>query len=627
MGSPSQQQRPFPPLAYDPSAYEQAAGIPGDSPPWDAEMLRHTLRERATLEAARREIIVHYYRIGHTLAFPLPVRDRGRVEDLPAPIAGIDYPWQIWLVWELEERWRTLHALWRLEGDAQAGRLLQAELAALEGWSDFRETNGTIHLATGHLAAVLALALKDATGWEAGPLAAARTAADRLLEGDIAPWFPERWPAGVPLSPGRLQNIPVIVLARAAELARVRRHRLLPELDRQLIAILEAWATCRMSENPLTEGTAYDGYLMDSLTGWLAALPERGPLLERHRAAFGSLLDSWIGLSLPGRPDLHAPLGDVEPEMPHWIAPFLRLGRWLEREDALWLLRRIPPVRLPAAALAEAMALPDQPFAPPECGLRTLAHAVSIVTGWECPGANAILSVPRNGMGHLHADGGQFILGWQGRFWITDPGYQQYRPGEERDYSLGTASHNPPVINGQPQSARAAQIVSATGKGDSGANAHVALDLSACYPGLGLPEGAALCREMWAFASAAPLVVLRDRFEGLPPGTEIATHWLGGTHLAWSFREGSARLSHGAHALWVGTPGDGFTPGGLIRHPGSRGPLTLRHTFTLPDGRGSRWWVFCASAAGHWEPPRMSVDGGRLTLEPPGKPGASLVVG
>ncbi|MBW7894225.1 MAG: heparinase II/III family protein [Opitutaceae bacterium] len=608
--------RPLPPLNYDPSAYELTAAIPRDAAPWTPAELRASIRARAAEEMARREMRIHYYRIGHTLTFPLPVARRFVIDELPVGIANLTYPWLIWLSWELEERWRILHAAWRLDRDAAAGLLLQQELAALTAWDCFQETHNEVGLVTGHLAAVLALVLADESGWDATHLAAARRAADILLDRDVAPWLPRQWPEGQPLTPLRLHNIPVIALVRAAQLARVCGHALTAQLDRSAIAVVHAWSGYRTGAQPHTEGTAYDGYLMDSVTGWLAHLPARDALLAETREAWRSQLDQWLGLTLPGRPDLHAPLGDTEPEMPFWIMPLLRLAQWQGRADAGWLLRRIPVSRLPAAALIEALDLPDS-AASPAADLRELANAVVLRSGWQSADHVAVLSAPRCGLHHLHDDGGHFLLGWQARFWITDPGYQQYRPGEERDYSIGPAAHNAPVINGRAQSAQAARVLSL--QTEAAGRSQTALDLTRCYADL--PSAAVVRRTLWAEPStAAPLVVLRDDFDGLADNTEILTPWLGGTHLAWAFVDGWARLSDGTHALWLGTAGDGFSAKQLSRHPGSRGPLTLRHTATLPTGQARRWWIVWGDTNAGWTPPRVTATAGRLTVQLPTAP-------
>lgn len=600
------------PLAYDTSAWELSPAWPRDPAPWARADLARTLAARTGQQKVRRELDVDYYRIGHTLAFRLPVAQRPTRRDLPPGIATMSYPWVIWLSWEMEERWRILHDAWRGHGDVEAGRILQQELAALATWDHFVETSEQVGLVTGHLAGCLALALADPGGWDHALLAQARRAADALLERDVAPWFQKQW-AGKPVTSARLANIPVIALARAAELARVRGHASAAELDTKMIELLRAWVRFRNGREFHTEGTTYDGYLMDSVTGWLATHPQRAALLQECEPAFRSLADAWIHLTLPGRADLHAPIGDVEPEMPFWNTVLVRFAGWYRWPDVAWLLTRVPVTRLPAAALVEAATLPLVAAAPAS-GPREHPHAVSLRTGWAAADFAAIISAPRNAMGHLQADAGQVVLGWQGRFWITDPGYQQYRPGEEREYTLGPPAHNAPVINGTVQKPRAARVV--TVETDARGRQHTEVDLAACYPGL--PAGATVTRDVWLARSGAAAVIVRDRLGGLPPDAEIATHWLGGHRLAWAFVNGWARLSDGRRAVWIGTSRGSLAPADLTRHPGTRGPLTLVHRQRLAGQAGAGWWILWCDETGGWVPPAFLANGGRLQVKGPG---------
>jgi len=607
------------PLAYETSAYELAPHLRTVAGRlWTPEEAKSVLAQRVAFEKQRRELDVDYYRIGYRLAFPLPLRQRLHEELLPQGIPGMRYPWTTWLSWALEERWRTLHAGWRQLGDAEAGALLQREVAALLGWDDFLAAPGRgVSLVTGHIAACLSLTLADSAGWEPALRKKSLAAAQSLLERDIRPWFEESWADTNPITPARLHNIPVIALMRSAQLARVIKHPLGERLEQRARDVLHAWLKFRTGDERHTEGTAYDGYIADTMTEWIAALPDRDVLLAAGRKAFCGLAEEWIQRTLPGRTDLHAPLGDVEPEMSFWANALMRLASWYELKEAGWLLRRYPLKRLPAASLA---AIPEharfllRDFSPPEAGPREQLASVSLRTGWERRDLAAIVGLPRCNMGHLHPDAGHVILGWQGRFWITDPGYQQYRPGLEQEYTLGPQAHNAPVIGGVAQSHRTARLV-ALGT-DNARRQHAALDLSGGYAGL--PKGASVRRDIWLIPGEAPAVVVRDSFAGLKPGVEVKTHWLGGAHLAWAFVNGWARLSDGQHALWIGAAPGTLEARKLTRHPGSRGPLTLEHNAALPEGSGVCWWVFrCETSAG-WESPRLAVEGNGLKVHLPG---------
>lgn len=602
------------PLAYEPSSYESAREFTPLAKPWAAADLRREVERRAAREKQRRELNVSYYRIGFTLAFPLPLERRPSTADLPAGIPAIKYPWLIWLSWELEERWRILHAAWRESGDNEAGALLQRELAALATWESFLENNNQAGLVTAHLAGCLALALADSRGWDSGRLTKARHAAGALLDRDIKPWLAKTLPSGTKLTPAKIPNIPLITLARAAQLARVLQHPLHDALESRTAEVMHAWCRFRMGPENHTEGTAYDGYLFDSVTEWLAGSPQRAEFLRQESAALRSLADQWIDLTLPGRVDLHVPLGDVEAEMPFWSTALARLAGWYEWRDAGWLLSRYTPARFPAAALVtlqDGAGFFSQNFAAPRVAVRELRNAAALRTGWDSGDVAAVVSLSRNGMGHIQADAGQVVLAWHGRSWITDPGYQQYKAGLERDYTLGLRAHNAPTINGAAQTTRAAQLLELFGDRDGGQR--VSVDLTKGF--VGLPSEASIVRSVWLKPGAQPTVVVRDAFRGLTSAVEIGTSWLGGAHLAWAFVDGWARLSDGERALWIGTTAGPLKADRLEKVDGSRGPLTLGHRATLADGSGETWWAFVCSSAADWRPPLVELNATSFRLE------------
>lgn len=600
--------------------WELTDRVPVGPQRWTAGDLRAQLAARCAYEKARRELPVYYYRIGHTVAFPLPVAERPSV--LPPGIPGwTTYPWIIWLWWALEERWRVLHAAWRQRGDEEAGALLQSEIAALDGWSSFLGWGDRVQLPTGHAAGCLALFLSDADDWDPALRTRASETAQRHLDQVVRPWFAEVWAERPIESPEQLHNIPTIVLVRNAQLARTIGHELAEPLEQTARSALAAWCAYRTAADPHTEGTSYDGYLMDTVTEWMGTLPDRDALVAQHGAAFDSLIHAWVQLTLPARPDLHVPLGDVEPEMPFWMSALWRLARWRGHGAGTWLIERLPPVRLPAAALALACAeATGAGVATEPAPVAVVPNAITLRTGWSGDDLLVAVGASRSAMSHLHNDGGQLILGWRNRCWITDPGYQQYRRDSEREYTVGVQAHSGPVIDGAAQAQRAVELLALEEDSDGGH--HVALDLTGCYADL--PSGATVRRDVWLVPSAAgegakaTLVVARDNMDGFPAGTVIDTHWQGGAHLAWAFREGWARLSDGQRMLWIGGfPRDGS--GGvaaemLVRHEGSRGPLTLAHHAETGAESHRQWWVFCCVDAVSWSPPAVSMDGDTLVV-------------
>lgn len=586
---------------YDPSAPELMKPRPAGTAEWGAADMERELRARVEIEKGRRELDIPYYRIGYDIAYPLPLVKSPRMTDLPAGIAGIAYPWHTWLSWGLEERWRLFHLSWRRLGDREAGEMLQSELAALEGWDQYCELAGDASLSTAHLGACLAQALADREGWDPEKYERARAAAGKMIELESWPRVQREWPEGSEVTTGDLQNIRCIVLFRAAQLARIVESPRAEALESRAKNAFRAWCRHRLGTPALCEGTAYDGFLMDSLTEWLGGAADSRALLAEGRDALAGPASDWIRLALPGRVDVEAPLGDVEPEMPFWMTALSRLARWYRLSEAAWLVRRLPADGVPAAFLAETLehGASLNGAAPPRAGAREHPQAISLRTGWEAGDILAATSLVRGEMGHLHNDAGHLVLGWRGRFWITDPGYQQYRPGVEREFSFGPEAHNVPVISGRAQTKRAPMPVSISEDPANGLRA--VIDLSACYEGL--PAGAIIQREIRLLPGAAPVVIVRDRLEGVGRDAEVRTSWQGGTGLAWAFKNGWARLSDGTHALWIGVHPGAIAAAALDRHEGSRGPLTLRDSAVMGEGTGDRYWVFACDPDGSWDPP------------------------
>lgn len=414
-------------LRYDTATYEllPAAGQQGL---WRPADVRGEIRRRAAIAHAATELVVDYYRIGYVLAFPLPLEERPA--EYPAPIPGIaDYPWPIWLAWQLEERWHTLHNAARL-GDRTAAAALRTELSALAGWSslDFGDAGSRLAGAT------FAGCLSEFGELDAGRAGRRLVAENPALDG--------------PVPTGPLHNIPLIVLIRMAQLAETVGDSSAAWLRQEAVAAVRSWLAARRTG--YSEGAGYDGYVLYHACAWIDGSAQLRALQDEARAELVATMRSWADLALPGRVDVLAPLGDTEPEMPFWAAAMITMARWYgELTD--WI-RQFPLDRLPASALgpAEQLAEADSIGAPSGGGTRR-HHAAVTLRGADLTVA---ISAPRADTGHLHHDAGHLVLGWAGRFWITDPGYQQYRADAEREFTLGIAAHNAPIVDGRGQCMR-----------------------------------------------------------------------------------------------------------------------------------------------------------------------------
>lgn len=107
-------------------------------------------------------------------------------------------------------------------------------------------------------------------------------------------------------------------------------------------------------------------------------------------------------------------------------------------------------------------------------------HAVVMGTG--SPKDQFFVGTSVSPMGHIQADRDSIVLGMRKRWWVDDPGYQQYVQTTERGFTVGPTAHNTPVINGQGQVFKLAVIVSEPDvKIDESGTMELTLDLTACY--------------------------------------------------------------------------------------------------------------------------------------------------
>ena len=587
---------------YDTSAYETASFIPTGLHESSEETIQSEIKRRIESELQRQELIVYYYRIGHTISFPLPVTD---LPDLPPgiPNLGCPYPWGIWLTWELRERWDILYTAWKQFHNQEAGILLQEELAAIAQWKKTYEGPDTAGLSTGHLAAFLAKALQFPEDWNPELYAEALKAAHQILERDTPQWFEKTWAKKTTFTERDLHNIPCIVLTSTALLARTIGHSSAKVLDDKAQAMFQSWLAFCLTG--YSEGTSYDGFFMDSLTQWMEHHPDQEALLAQAKPAFRKHLDNWIHHTLPGRLDLHAPLADVEPEMFFWMNVTEKLVKWYGWEDGAWLLKHIPPVRMASSALTGSLdSIYKHPIKldSPSAGSHQHAASVTMRTGWDTDDLAVTLSLSNTETGHLHYDNGHLIIGHGNRFWITDPGYQQYRQGQELDFTIGPHAHNAPVISNISQSKRVGKLKQLTTL-DNGWQ-YCSLDISSCYEKL--PEYTQITRDVLMASGDIQGVIVRDRITASTT-LKVEYFWQGGGYLAWAFADQMVRLSNEKRILWIGTSPGQITPSQVERHAGSRGPLTLKHLYTLDQGTHEIYWIFLFDENCGWKPEPDSI--------------------
>jgi hypothetical protein len=551
------------------------------------------LKTRAGRYLSRKQLVVDYYRIGRRLAFGLPV---GEIPRPGLPVPGIpDYPWEIWFSWELEERVNALGWAAQWFGDKEAAAAGTAELRAIVRWPEFT-TTGRIDLCLGHVARTLCQAYTSWSWLDPETRAAIRNALDRLVV-QSAPWVDARYPAELTsrqILASRepytsVHNIPFIGLIGAAQAANAIGSNACQGLNRRVASLLEV--LFELKRQGYSEGVGYDGYLMDFVAGWIQSLPaaERDPVLRRFELA--STIDSSYMLGVPGDLAQVAEIADVEPlQMPFHIAAQARLQQLQPTRLRAWYLAQIRPGAVRSDALACLRQLAPRlslDTTVPGGGLFDARYAMVLRSGWTDADLAVAIATSNSPAGHIHSDFGSITIGLDGRWLIADPGYQQYMPGAEREFTLGPSAHNTPVVNGKSEQLKAGRVVQLSRLAED--TFRIKLDITGCYP----PDAGAtrVIRTVWL--AGDNLVVLADEIQN---ANGTATYsWHGSPQAAWRIRDNWAMLyAEPGTVLWYTSPSCDISEARLERLAGSRGQLTL-----MASARPGPaiWWVFSRGAS------------------------------
>lgn len=544
----------------------------------EAEMCR-----RAELHLQQRRLVVDYYRIGRKLAYPLPLTSL-RVPDVPVPgIPG--YPWSTWLSWTLEERILALG--WAAEWFQEKETLnaAAADLAALADWPQYGKSLDSAH--TGRLLWTACTRWK----WVADDLRRKlREACRRHVEG--------RMPASDKLAGAEptkddilrrtaphaaLHNISLIGAVGTALTAVASQHPAAAVLNARLSGLFGA--VLELRGRGFSEGVAYDGYVLDFIADWLSTLPEqdRSPILDHPH--LDHFLDESYMLSAPGAAEQVVEIGDVEPrEMPFHLSAQAKLLSLRGNATRAWHVARCPLDWFRTDGLAALRSAPSELSGKtPRAGALDAHYAAVLRTGWEADDVAVAVSCTNSPMGHLPSDNGTLVLGTQGKWLITDPGYQQYAKGDEREFTVGPTAHNAPLINGTAQNQKQPHRMVLE---EAGPNVRrVVIDLTDCYPSA-VPL-TKLVRHVWL--SDKNLVVVADQLEG-KQSLQATYHWHGHPACAWWVEANWALLTLDGVQLWLTSPQAKLSGVNLQRLPGSRGQLSL--VCPLEKAGPVVWWAF-----------------------------------
>jgi len=565
----------------------------------DRSAIENEIRRRAAGYLGQRYLVVDYYRIRRRLAFPLPVKDLS-IRTVPVPTIA-DYPWATWMTWELEERVNALG--WAAEWfhDQRFAAAAARDLEALAAWPRYCQYPNP-DLSSAHAARLLWTAYRKWRWPGAETRERIRAGCARHVE-EVLPRAARYYDPlktsedflALAAPHSKVGNIALIGIIGAALSAGICGHAAAAELNSRVRAVFGA--VLELRSKGYAEGVAYDGYILDFLADWLESVPagERAPILQHSN--FKHYLEESYMLGAPGAAQEVAELSDVEArQMPFHFSAQVKLAALSPDPVRAWHIRRWPHSWMRANALGALATAPAQPApsAPTAGGLQA-NYAVVLRSGWEAQDLAVVASCTNSPAAHIQHDNGTLVIGTRGKWILSDPGYQQYARGAERQFTIGPDAHNYPVIDGAVQTAKAGRCLSLE-------KDHTRLDLTACYKGLD-----SVVREVWL--AGRNLVVVADRIRAAG-AQRVSYRWHGHPEAAWDSRDGWLLLHTDDADLWFGSPQARLSDADIRQIDGTRGQLTaFAELKPLPP---AVWWVFAIGDA----PPavELAADGGSIRV-------------
>ncbi len=534
------------------------------------------------------------YRIRRKWSLQLPVVALPELDVQIRGFAAQSYPWHVWCLWALEERIHTLAGAAHFAGNQAALARCVEDLEALAQWPRYTVA-GNLGLPYGHAVQLMATALLQWPWLPEAPRYLLRQALHRAIDEALPLLMPLPAPLLTTPNPHQhLHNIPLIAQAALATAAEAVGHPEREVLSARFRHQLQA--RLALFHKGLTEGISYDGYLYNFALAWLKTQPAEAVQAVVHHTAILDLENQALGLACPGNVALSAEIGDVEPvDMPFVWSALARLQHFTYSASRASLLAAVPPERLRAEALwalaeSAGVKIEAPPLAlPAPAAIQQSTFALTLAMGLEHDDLSCVMALCRSPMNHVQADNGTLLIGHTGHWWITDPGYQQYLKTSEREFTLGPAARNTPVINGHGHVHKEGRLLY-TGElepAGHGSNAYAVVDLTACYPAEAGAES--VIRTVWRMGRA--LVVVCDTVV-TQPEAQVDYHWHGDADAYWGEEGGAVclTLENTTRTLWVQSGQQALGLAQQHRLRGSRGQCTLK--VVQPPGTVHHWWVF-----------------------------------
>lgn len=381
--------------------------------------------------------------------FPLTLRyPFAQPAPLPQPYGFTDYPFWTRLSREIEQRLITLAMAYSLTGDARYAEKARGILLALIHWAKWQEYDKpTNNLSLPHFTMGAAIAYDELHDQLAeAERAEVRQAILRLGLRPMSSWLDQRLDHNIAV----LMNAGMMLgaLAIADEIPFAAKY-----YDRSRDGL--AWYIGQREESAATEGLVYLSYAFNTILK-VAAAARRAvgddSLLQSPYLS-GDLIDLFLYLWAGAGG--YANLADARHEHDANIL-MLQLVNEFADPRAAWLVQQAaddPRQLFPHLQRDVAVPPLDQLDLPRSRHFQRIDW-VALRSGWGDKDTLLAFIASPSESGHTHFDQNHFILNVAGDWLITDPGYQNYTPGPEHEFTNGTIGHNALLVNGEGQSVR-----------------------------------------------------------------------------------------------------------------------------------------------------------------------------
>jgi len=372
---------------------------------------------------------------------------------LPNPPGYIDYPFWTMYSRGIEHRLITLSLVYALTGDvryADKAKAMLLDLARYQRWYEFPERGAEGNLSNAHFTLGAATAYDILQGMLSDEeRQAVRTA---ILEKGLRP---------MAIDFGNDDQHNIIVAKQVAmmvgALAILDEDRAAAKYVTQARDYMYAYLESRI-ESAETEGLMYNNIAATHLAQAASALKKTtgdASLIE-HPFLTVVVPEQFFYFLSAGQVPTFANLSDCHPKLDLSYMMSM-LAEHAGNGAAMWYVRQYEAKRqsvlLNIRKGTEAVT-PERYFAGRASKAFPSIGWSALRSGWgERDHLLAFTSSP-SARGHNHLDQNHFIMNVAGEWLITDPGYQDYRPGPKNEFTDGSVGHNVLIVNGQGQQIR-----------------------------------------------------------------------------------------------------------------------------------------------------------------------------